>query len=79
MAILFDLYMPEVDGLSALGHFRRKYPSIPVIVITGSDDETDEKTASNLGAIGYFKKPFPASSIHNTVRELLEKLHSPKS
>lgn|GEM_PF-5418503 len=59
-AVLLDIYMPEVDGISVLGHFRSNYPELPVIIITGSDDAEDEKVAHSLGATGFIKKPFPA-------------------
>ncbi len=74
LAVLLDIYMPEVDGISALGHFRSKYPSIPVIIITGSEDAEDEETVTELGAIAYIQKPFHPTTIGNTVATLLNGL-----
>jgi CheY-like chemotaxis protein len=48
--ILLDLVMPEMDGISFLGHLRKseEYYKIPVIVITSKDLTQDERRLLNL-------------------------------
>lgn len=70
-AVFLDIYMPQVDGISTLGHIRTNYPEVPVIIITGSEDSDDERSAIGLGAIGYIKKPFPPATIVESIRALL--------
>ncbi len=74
MLMFLDIYMPEVDGISALGHFRNRYPELPVVIITGSNDDDDIKAAEGLGAAGYLRKPFPAGTIQETIHDLIVKI-----
>jgi len=37
-AILCDVRMPNINGVEAIAYFRREYPHIPVIVLTGYPD-----------------------------------------
>jgi CheY-like chemotaxis protein len=59
-ALFIDIHVQGVDGISALGQFRSKYPLLPVIMMTASDDPDDELSVRELGAAGFIKKPFPA-------------------
>lgn len=70
-AVLLDIYMPAVDGISVLGHFRATYPQLPVVVITGSDDSDDERVIAGIGSAGIIKKPLVLDTIHETLRTLL--------
>ena len=71
-AVILDVNMPEIDGISALGHFSSKYPNLPVIMITGSEDASDARSAVGLGALGFIQKPLQTNSIGKTIRALLE-------
>lgn len=70
-AVLLDIYMPEIDGISTLGHISSNWPQLPVIIISGSDDTADAKSAAGLGAHGYIKKPFQPQQILTTLQTLL--------
>ena len=57
--ILLDLNMPRMSGIEFL-HELRKDPalaSIPVVVLTTSDDSRDKIDAYNLNVAGYLLKP----------------------
>lgn len=69
-AILLDIYMPEIDGISLLGHLRSKYPHIPVHIISGSTDGDDKMAALNLGAASFIPKPLTEESIAQLVASL---------
>ena len=71
LMIFLDIYMPQVDGISTLGHLRNHYPDVPVAVITGTDDTDDETVVRNLGAASFISKPFPGELIRETVRALV--------
>ncbi len=71
-AILLDVMMPEIDGLSLLETIRQRYPVVvPVIVITALSLKGTILRARNLGANDYLIKPFPAQQL----LEKLSKLH----
>lgn len=76
VAVLLDIYMPLIDGISTLGHIRSNWPNIQVIVISGSDDGKDEKSARQLGVLGFLKKPLKAETLEEKVEKLLSGLIS---
>jgi CheY-like chemotaxis protein len=61
--ILLDIKMPRISGLEFLQWLQERAPErlriIPVIVMSGSEEERDIKTAYKLGANCYLVKPIP--------------------
>lgn len=59
LIILLDLKLPKVHGLEVLRHLKvhDDFRVIPVIVLTSSSDDSDIKTAYELGASSYIVKP----------------------
>jgi CheY-like chemotaxis protein/DNA-binding XRE family transcriptional regulator len=57
--ILLDLGLPRIDGLEVLRTLKanERTRSIPVIVLTASDEEQDRIASRHLGADGYVVKP----------------------
>lgn len=78
VAVFLDIHMPQIDGISVLGHFHSNYPGLPVFIITGSEDAADKKSADGLGVAGFIKKPFTPESLYEAVKELLDNLCPPK-
>jgi putative two-component system response regulator len=72
--ILLDYYMPEMTGLDVLQTLQSDdaFKDIPVIFLTGSDDESDEVGVLEQGAADYLKKPFKAPALRTRVRLQLE-------
>jgi CheY-like chemotaxis protein len=59
VVILLDLKLPKVDGLEVLRQIK-KHPDfcmIPVVVLTTSTEDSDIKTAYQLGVNSYIVKP----------------------
>ncbi|MSQ19595.1 MAG: response regulator transcription factor [Betaproteobacteria bacterium] len=54
--LLLNLGLPEVPGFDLLVEFRERYPSLPVVVLSGSDRRDDVMRAIDLGAMGYIPK-----------------------
>lgn len=59
IVILLDLKLPKIDGLEVLRQIKTHpvYQSIPVVVLTASDEDKDIKAAYKLGANSYIVKP----------------------
>lgn len=57
--VLLDLNMPRMNGIEFLRELRSdpELRSIPVVVLTTSDDERDRVEAYNLNVAGYILKP----------------------
>lgn len=65
--LLLDLNLPGLSGIPALKRWRSQYPSVPVVVLSASDDQPTVLAAINGGAAGYI----PKSSSNQVMREAL--------
>ena len=70
--ILLDLTMPGVSGLSGLIAFRAEFASLPVVVVSATDDATTIRRALELGASGFISKSASIEEIRMGVRTVLE-------
>jgi two-component system chemotaxis response regulator CheY len=62
--ILCDLYMPKMNGMEAITHFRSQFPSVPVIVLTGEPDlRKAEMLKVEQGVMEYLVKPVQPQQI----------------
>lgn len=73
LAIL-DVAMPGMDGITLLQHIRtmQKYENLPVIILTGSGDDTERIRAEEAGVQGFLTKPASSKMILETVNHLLD-------
>ena len=68
--VVVDLQLPGVDGLQILGQLRRRWPTLPVIVMTAFGGADVEEQVRRLGAIGYFDKPFRLDNLVASIRRI---------
>jgi DNA-binding NarL/FixJ family response regulator len=54
--VLLDLRLPGLSGHAAIAEFGRLRPTLPVIVLSSSEDPADVRKAIALGALGYVPK-----------------------
>jgi diguanylate cyclase (GGDEF)-like protein len=54
--ILLDLSLPDAQGLGTLERVRDAHPSVPIVVLTGTDDEAQAVQAVQQGAQDYLIK-----------------------
>jgi len=71
--ILLDILMPDKDGFEIIAELKKskKTRDIPVIFITGLDDEDAEMKGFELGAADYITKPFNPSIVKIRVNNQL--------
>jgi DNA-binding response OmpR family regulator len=55
--VLLDLRMPGMSGTEVLRRLRSKDPALPVVFVTGADDEETAKQLLRQGATDYVRKP----------------------
>jgi CheY-like chemotaxis protein len=72
--ILLDLNMPGTDGLTVLDAIKKneKLKSIPVIILTTSNNQKDVIISYNQGANSYIQKPMDFYEFIETARSLKE-------
>ncbi|CAN5184241.1 response regulator transcription factor [soil metagenome] len=58
--MVLDLGLPNMSGEAVCGEVRKKYPELPVIILTAKDSINDIVQGLNLGADDYMTKPFVA-------------------
>lgn len=70
--ILLDLNLPKVDGRQVLSRIKRdsELKTIPVVVLSSSDAETDVSASYQLGANSFITKPGDFREYQNVVRAL---------
>ncbi|MCY6382500.1 response regulator [Hoeflea prorocentri] len=69
--LLLDLTMPGVSGLSGLIALRAEYVSLPVVVVSASDDPTTVRRALDLGASGFISKSASIEEIRDGITAIL--------
>jgi CheY-like chemotaxis protein len=68
------MVMPEMDGLETIRAFKRGYPDVKIVVVSGYDQNGDLgllSLARELGASGTLKKPIDRQELLQTVDELI--------
>lgn len=69
--VLLDLALPGIDGFAGLDILRRRYPAMPVAVVSAFDDTPTITRVLNLGASGFFPKAFSGEALLAAVREVM--------
>jgi CheY-like chemotaxis protein len=70
-AVLTDLQMPGMDGLELVRAVRERYPTVPVILMTGNGSEEIAMDALRSGAASYVPKRALARELVATVEQVL--------
>ena len=70
--ILLDLNMPNLTGLQLLPEIVERFPHIPVIMMTASDEIANVVDCMKSGAFDYLVKPVESSRLVASVQKALE-------
>ncbi len=57
-AVITDIVMPKMDGITLTKELLRRFPNLPIMVMTGHGNEFSSVTAVSAGAKEFIKKPF---------------------
>ncbi len=72
-AVVLDLGLPEVDGLTVLDRWRRDGRVMPVLVLTARDSWSDKVAGLDAGADDYLAKPFQTEELIARLRALIRR------
>jgi twitching motility two-component system response regulator PilH len=78
--IFLDIVLPGMDGFAALRQLRRDpyTRDIPVIMISGNEQATEQFYVHRIGADDFMKKPFSRAEVFARVERLLDANQVPK-
>lgn len=71
--MVLDLGLPNMSGEAVCAEVRKKYPELPVIILTAKDSIDDIVQGLNLGADDYMTKPFVADEFLARIKARLRR------
>ncbi len=72
-AVILDLGLPIMDGVSILEQWRRDGHKMPVLILTARDRWSDKVAGFDAGADDYVSKPFHMEEVLARIRALLRR------
>jgi DNA-binding NarL/FixJ family response regulator len=70
--MLLDLAMPGVSGFSGLMSLRAEFSSLPIVIVSASDDNATIRRALDLGASGFISKSSGLDDIRSAIQAVLQ-------
>ena len=72
-AVIMDIMMPKVDGITVLSNMRQKHNMTPVMLLTAKSDIDDRVAGLDAGADDYLTKPFAMKELLARTRALVRR------
>jgi DNA-binding NarL/FixJ family response regulator len=69
---LLDLHMPGSDGVSSIRVFHDRFPALPLVVVSGSDQQSEIEWVMEYGAMGFISKTSSGKAMVNALRIVLD-------
>jgi len=69
--VLLDLHMPGVSGFAGLVYLCKRYPSVPVVIISANEDPVVIQRAIEHGAAGFIPKSSSIDTITSAIASVL--------
>ncbi|HZS12675.1 MAG TPA: response regulator [Nitrospirales bacterium] len=70
--IICDIRMPKINGVDAVAYFRRQYPSLPILILTGFPDVKMATSFLQQGVVDYLVKPVERDVLVNAVKRAVD-------
>ncbi|MFD5873760.1 response regulator transcription factor [Streptomyces sp. NPDC060322] len=72
-AVILDVMLPDMDGLTVLGRLRRELSDVPVLFLTARDAVEDRIAGLTAGGDDYVTKPFSLEEVVARLRGLIRR------
>lgn len=69
--VLLDVRMPGTSGFAGLAQWQKRFPGLPVVMMSGDDDPGLVRSAIEQGALGYIPKSSTSEVILSALRLVL--------
>ncbi|NBC30680.1 MAG: response regulator, partial [Spirochaetes bacterium] len=73
--VILDLRLPDMTGFDVARQIRGDGNSVPILILTASDDEVDTVLGFELGADEYVTKPFRLRPLISRIRAMLRRTY----
>jgi CheY-like chemotaxis protein len=70
IVVLSDINMPGMDGLTLLDEVKKRFPLLPVMMVTAYGDDERRRRASELGAYEFLTKPVDFDRLKEQLSQL---------
>ncbi len=70
--VIMDVMMPVMDGMEALKLMRERFPSLPIIMLTGNEELSTAVEAMRHGAADFLTKPVTPERLEVSIQHALE-------
>jgi len=77
-AVILDLGLPVMDGLTVLDKWRKEGKTFPVLLLTARDSWSDKVAGLDSGADDYLAKPFQTEELIARLRALIRRDSEPE-
>lgn len=74
-AVLLDLNMPGMNGMTVLKEMRAKHPGVPVIMMSAAPDQESVREAFSHGARDWIGKPIDMEMLKNKLAKVFKLDH----
>jgi len=68
--VTLDLNLPKMDGMQVAAELRKVSPTVPIIMLTARDSESDQVLGLEMGADDYVTKPFSPITLIARIKAL---------
>jgi len=76
--VLLDYQLPDVNGVDALDGFGARYPELPIVILSGTTNQSVMRQALNKGAAGFVSKNASSKDLLQALRHVLDgEVHVP--
>ena len=70
--VTLDLMLPGTSGMALLGAIRKRYPTVPVVILSAVDDAATATRAMKQGASGFVPKSSSTDILLGALRQVLD-------
>ncbi|GHE80440.1 hypothetical protein GCM10017786_08200 [Amycolatopsis deserti] len=74
--VLLDLVMPNMDGVTATGRIRRRYPDVRVFILTSFGSQERIDAALSRGAAGFLHKDVEPAELVAALHRTQQTVHN---
>ena len=73
--IITDIRMPHMNGIDVINYYRKEWPTVPLIVLTGFPDIDMATALLQYGVVDYLVKPVEGEKLRRAISKAMDARH----